>query len=158
MCCSLGYVRRAELKGINKIIQQQIFSLFCFVSRAWASSGGAIYPSKPRTESELEFRSFMENVGCKDADCLRQVNAEKLVTSVQDTWRKPQPDLPGKVEDPTNRHQWLVSKCRLIMKLCIWLIPLKALENGYWMSRHTPVKSTYTFKRGHLRDRLRSLF
>ncbi|XP_066246878.1 neurotactin [Euwallacea similis] len=79
-----------------------------YFTRAWASSGGAVYPSKPRNESEAEARSFLQHVDCEDAECLRRTDAKKLIKSVQHTWRKPQPDLPGKDEDPSKRHQWLV--------------------------------------------------
>lgn len=76
---------------------------------AWASSGGAIYPSKPRNESEMEFRSFLQHVECGNVECLMSVDAQKLFKSVHYSWRKPQPDLPAKIEDPSKRHQWMVS-------------------------------------------------
>ncbi|XP_076255893.1 neurotactin isoform X2 [Rhynchophorus ferrugineus] len=79
-----------------------------YFSRAWASSGGANYPQKSRAESEADFKVFLESVGCQDAACLQEIDAEKLVTSVPDTWRKPQPDLPSKDENPKEKHQWLV--------------------------------------------------
>ncbi|XP_050315141.1 neurotactin-like [Anthonomus grandis grandis] len=79
-----------------------------YFARAWASSGGSIYPSKPRDESEAEFRQFLQTVNCQDVTCLRELPAKKLVSSVPDTWRKPQPDLPTKDEEPDKRHQWLV--------------------------------------------------
>lgn len=79
-----------------------------YFARAWASSGGAIFPKKIRQESEVDNKSFLEAVNCKDIDCLRNMDARKLINSVEDTWRKPQPDLPNDQEDPDQRHEWLV--------------------------------------------------
>lgn len=79
-----------------------------YFARAWATSGGAIYPTKSLGESEQENKSFLDAVNCKDVVCLRALDAEKLVTAVEDTWRKPQPDLPTSTEDPSKRHEWLV--------------------------------------------------
>lgn len=45
---------------------------------------------------------------CEDAACLRRIDAEILTNAIPDTWRKPQPDLPSKDEDPNKRHEWLV--------------------------------------------------
>lgn len=80
-----------------------------YFARAWASSGGAVYPKKPLFESEIDHKSFLSAAQCENAECLREMDAEKLVAAVEDTWRKPQPDLPSKDEDPDKRHQWLVS-------------------------------------------------
>lgn len=87
----------STIKGADKLF-----------SRAWASSGGAIYPKKQLSESELENQSFLTNVQCDDAACLRKLDAEVLTNAIPDTWRKPQPDLPSKDEDPNKRHEWLV--------------------------------------------------
>ncbi|XP_074037555.1 neurotactin-like [Leptinotarsa decemlineata] len=85
-----------------------------YFARAWASSGGAIYPKKPVAESEMENQSFMEAVQCEDVECLRSLDAEKLVSAVEDTWRKPQPDLPTVDEVPEKRHEWLVLDGRIL--------------------------------------------
>ncbi|KAG5886624.1 hypothetical protein JTB14_013071 [Gonioctena quinquepunctata] len=85
-----------------------------YFARAWASSGGAIYPRKSVAESEMENQSFMEAVQCGNADCLRKLEAEKLVSAVEDTWRKPQPDLPTADEVPEKRHEWLVLDGRIL--------------------------------------------
>ncbi|KAJ8945077.1 hypothetical protein NQ318_005257 [Aromia moschata] len=79
-----------------------------YFARAWASSGGAVYPKRTLRESEIDNKSYLEAVQCSDAECLRSADAEKLVSAVEDTWRKPQLDLPSKDEDPSKRHQWLV--------------------------------------------------
>lgn len=85
-----------------------------FYNRAWASSGGAIYPSKPRSESEAEFRSFLKEIECEDVECLRNKDVESLFKAVQYPWRKPQPDLPSQQEDPAKQQQWLVSKNQVL--------------------------------------------
>lgn len=79
-----------------------------YFTRAWATSGSAIFPNQTLMESELESKSFLEAVQCEDFECLKKMDAEKLITSVEDTWRKPQIDLPPR-GSPTARHQWLVS-------------------------------------------------
>lgn len=87
----------AAMPGSNKLF-----------ARAWASSGGAIYPRKTLSESELENQSFLNSINCDNVTCLRQLNAEFLTNAVFDTWRKSQPDLPAKGESPEKRHEWLV--------------------------------------------------
>lgn len=79
-----------------------------YFTRAWASSGGAIYPKKVRQESEADHKSFLDIVDCRDVQCLRSLEAAKLISAVEDTWRKPQLDLPSKTENPNQRHEWLV--------------------------------------------------
>lgn len=65
-------------------------------TRAWASSGGAIYPKKARNESEMDNLQFLSSTQCTDAVCLRQMDAVTLTGLIPDVWRKPQPDLPAK--------------------------------------------------------------
>lgn len=76
--------------------------------KAWASSGSALFPKRELSESEVDNQSFMSHVQCETAACLRQLDAEYLTRAVMDTWRKPQPDLPAKNENPHKRHEWLV--------------------------------------------------
>ncbi|CAH1370476.1 unnamed protein product [Tenebrio molitor] len=85
-----------------------------YFARAWAASGGALYPNKSRHDAEIENRSFLELVECEDIECLRALDAEKIVRAVQDTWRKPQPDLPTPGEEPARRHEWLVLDGRIL--------------------------------------------
>lgn len=87
----------ATTKGASKLFKQ-----------AWASSGGAIYPGKLLTESETDNRDFLSAAQCEDSMCLIQKDAQVLVNSLTDTWRKEQPDLPLVSEEPSKRHQWLV--------------------------------------------------
>lgn len=77
-------------------------------TRAWASSGGAIYPKKQLSESESENLVFLASTHCEDANCLRNMDATTLTSLIPDIWRKPQPDLPSKTEEPDKRHEWLV--------------------------------------------------
>ncbi|KAL1509778.1 hypothetical protein ABEB36_004463 [Hypothenemus hampei] len=85
-----------------------------YFTRAWASSGGSIYPSKLRKDTEIEFRQFLQQINCDNAACLRNIQPTKLIKSVPHTWIKPQPDLPARDEDPTKRHQWLVIDGRIL--------------------------------------------
>ncbi|KAK4880560.1 hypothetical protein RN001_008706 [Aquatica leii] len=87
----------AATRGAEKLFKQ-----------AWATSGGAIFPGKTLMESEMGNKHYMSNVQCESAECLLKADAEYLVNSVTDTWRKPQPDLPSKTEEPDKRHEWLV--------------------------------------------------
>ncbi|KAH1028317.1 hypothetical protein HUJ05_001683 [Dendroctonus ponderosae] len=77
-----------------------------YFTRAWASSGGAIYPSETREKAELH--NMPLHLKCETIECLRTEDPEKLMKAVPHTWIKPQPDLPGRDETSTKRHQWLV--------------------------------------------------
>lgn len=48
-------------------------------SKAWAASGGALFPNKTRHEAEIDNRSFLQYVDCQDVNCLRSLDAEKIV-------------------------------------------------------------------------------
>lgn len=76
--------------------------------QAWATSGGAIYPGSTLWESELKNKDYLTGIQCSTADCLLEAEAEFLINSVPDIWRKPQPDLPVRSEEPDKRHEWLV--------------------------------------------------
>ncbi|CAG9855985.1 unnamed protein product [Phyllotreta striolata] len=82
--------------------------------RAWASSGSIIYPQEDLKEYEVENRSFLDSVRCADIKCLREIDAETLVSSIEDTWRKPSLDLPSIEEKPEKRHHWLVQDGRFL--------------------------------------------
>ncbi|XP_060530745.1 neurotactin [Cylas formicarius] len=101
-----------------------------YFARAWASSGGAVFPKKSRAESESENKSFLEAAQCKNVECLRSLDATTLVTAVEDTWRKPQPDVPSAEEKPENRHQWLVLDGNI----------LKEHPDAVWTNGELPVK------------------
>lgn len=85
-----------------------------YFARAWATSGGALFPNKTRQEAEIDNRSFLQMVDCADIECLLQLDAEKLVAAVEDTWRKPQLDLPLPDEQPSRRHEWLALDGRIL--------------------------------------------
>lgn len=53
---------------------------------------------------------------CNDVECLRNSEAEDLLEAVPDTWRKSSPDLPGALEEPDKRHQWLVLDGNILRK------------------------------------------
>lgn len=78
-------------------------------SRAWVSSGSAIFPGKPRAESERANAGFLEATKCgEDADCLLKADAEDLLEAVPDTWRKNYADLPLINENTSVGHEWMV--------------------------------------------------
>ncbi|KAI4462559.1 carboxylesterase [Holotrichia oblita] len=79
-------------------------------ARAWATSGGAIFPTKSLGKSEKDNDNLLTAIPCPISDfkCLRDADAYNLMSSIPDTWRKPHPDLPEKGEDPKKRHEWLV--------------------------------------------------
>lgn len=77
-------------------------------ARAWATSGGALYPGKHLPESEQANLAYLETMTCKDVDCLRSQSVETVIQAVPDTWRKPPQDLPSQEEIDVNRHEWLV--------------------------------------------------
>lgn len=78
-------------------------------ARAWATSGGAIFPGKSLAESEQASEEYLTGLPCKDIECLKEQSADALIEATPDTWRKPSPDLPQRSEtDPGKRHEWLV--------------------------------------------------
>lgn len=104
------------MQGANKLF-----------TKAWASSGSALYPKRELSESEIDNQSFMSHVQCETAACLRELDAKNLTNAVMDTWRKPQPDLPLKNENPEKRHEWLVLDGKILKEhpANVW-----ANENG----------------------------
>lgn len=86
-------------------------------ARAWATSGGAIFPTKSLGEAEKDNEEFLAAMQCaiNDYSCLRDADANALMSSIPDTWRKPQPDLPQKIEDPRKRHEWLVLDGKILI-------------------------------------------
>lgn len=79
-------------------------------SRAWVSSGSALFPGKPLADSERANAEFKETSKCDDdASCLTNTtNATDLLNSVPDTWRKNYADLPAINENTSVGHEWLV--------------------------------------------------
>lgn len=102
-----------------------------FFTRAWATSGSAIFPNKTLMESELDNKSFLEAVQCENAECLMKMDAVKLITSVEDTWRKLQIDLPSK-GDFKKFHQWLVSGCKFIT-ICFFVLSFLNVIDGIYV-------------------------
>lgn len=76
-------------------------------SRVWVASGSAIFPGQPLRDTELANERYLQQMKCSDVECLRNAEAEDLLEAVPDTWRKSSPDLPGVLEEPDKRHQWL---------------------------------------------------
>lgn len=77
-------------------------------ARAWVTSGAAIFPGKPLPESERSNAVYLDQVKCKDAQCLRNTEDEELLDAVPDTWRRVWADLPTSAENASVRHEWLV--------------------------------------------------
>lgn len=77
-------------------------------ARAWVTSGAAIFPGKPLPESERSNAVYLDQVKCKDAQCLRNTEDEELLDAVPDTWRRVWADLPTSAENSSLRHEWLV--------------------------------------------------
>lgn len=77
-------------------------------ARAWVTSGAAIFPGKPLPESERSNAAYLNQVKCKDAECLREAEDEDLLEAVPDTWRRVWADLPTSAENTSLRHEWLV--------------------------------------------------
>lgn len=82
-------------------------------ARAWVSSGASIFPGKSLAESERANHQYEEALNCKDTECLRSKDEEKLLDAVPDTWRQVSPDLPVD-ENTTTKHEWLVQDGDLI--------------------------------------------
>lgn len=85
-------------------------------ARAWATSGGSLFPNKLLADAEKENESYLAAVNCKDVECLRKADAGDLMKAVEDTWRQPNADLPSKDEDPKNKHEWLVLDGKILLE------------------------------------------
>lgn len=81
-------------------------------SKAWISSGSAIFPGRELENSESLNRAFLDSIRCSDANCLRSKSAEDLMESVPETWYVDNVGLPEMKEAVSNyadkRHEWLV--------------------------------------------------
>lgn len=85
-------------------------------TRAWVSSGAALFPGKPLPESERANLEYLDQSTCKEAECLRTIDDEELLEYVPDTWRRVWPDLPSIEENTTSRHEWLVLDGEILMQ------------------------------------------
>ncbi|EDW31269.1 GL20689 [Drosophila persimilis] len=78
-------------------------------TRAWSSSGSAIFPGKPLAEAEKLNQQLMVTLDCSDVGCLRDASSEKLWAATPDTWLHFPQDLPQPQEiNSGSRHEWLV--------------------------------------------------
>jgi len=79
-------------------------------TRAWASSGSAILPGKPLSESGKLNEQLMATLECTDVQCLREASSERLWAATPDTWLHFPVDLPQPQEANASgsRHEWLV--------------------------------------------------
>lgn len=79
-------------------------------SRAWISSGSAIFPGKELDKSENFTTPFLKALQCFDATCLRSKTAEQVMDAVPEIWYMNTVGLPEpkEVRERDNRHEWLV--------------------------------------------------
>ncbi|XP_071573531.1 neurotactin [Temnothorax nylanderi] len=81
-------------------------------SKAWISSGSAIFPGRELEKSENINKQFLESIRCSDAACLRSKSAEDLMDAVPAMWYVSNAGLPEMKEAGTSymerRHEWLV--------------------------------------------------
>lgn len=81
-------------------------------SRAWISSGSAIFPGNDLVKSENISERFLNSIQCGDAACLKSKTAEALMDAVPDVWHMGNEGLPEisevTIKDTTKRHEWLV--------------------------------------------------
>ncbi|XP_024940752.1 neurotactin isoform X2 [Cephus cinctus] len=78
-------------------------------SRAWVSSGSAIFPGRSLKESEELNKAYLNSLHCSDASCLRKQNSEDLMDAVPESWQHGTPGLPEPREYMANgTHEWLV--------------------------------------------------
>lgn len=77
-------------------------------ARAWVTSGATKFPGETLPESERANAAYLDQVKCKDAECLRKAEDEELLDAVPDTWRRVWADLPSAAENSTKPHEWLV--------------------------------------------------
>ncbi|XP_049810847.1 neurotactin isoform X1 [Schistocerca nitens] len=81
-------------------------------ARAWLSSGSAIFPGQPLSESERESMTYLRRIrACEDnltAGCLQSVDASELVELLPPEWEPRQPGLPNPDNSTPEIHKWLV--------------------------------------------------
>lgn len=89
-------------------------------SRAWISSGSAIFPGRELYQSEKINAQFLNAVHCSDAACLKSKSAEELMDSVPLSWYKENVVLPemreGEKNFKNNRHEWLVQDGTILLE------------------------------------------
>lgn len=80
-------------------------------SKAWISSGSAIFPGKELDKYEAMNKQFLDSIRCSDAACLRSKSAEDLMDAVPESWYVGNMGLPEMKEAGPSyekRHEWLV--------------------------------------------------
>lgn len=85
-------------------------------ARAWVSSSSANFPGKPLSEYERANQEILDRAKCSDSECLRNVEDEDLIDVVPDEWRQTAADLPGRDENTTTRHEWLILDGDILQK------------------------------------------
>lgn len=77
-------------------------------TRAWVTSGSAVFPGRGLMESERRNVDFLNQMQCSDIKCLQEATTTQIWQATPDTWLHFPADLPAKDENATARHEWLV--------------------------------------------------
>lgn len=86
-------------------------------ARAWVSSGSAVFPGRPLSESERVNRIYEDQLICqKERNCLANGDPDELLEALPGTWRKDRTDLPSNDENTTARHEWLVLDGKILQE------------------------------------------
>ncbi|XP_058798694.1 neurotactin [Phymastichus coffea] len=76
--------------------------------RAWISSGSISFPTLERVEAEKDNGVFLDITKCRDAACLKNLDARELMGMVPPAWFLPNDGLPKISELTSRKHHWLI--------------------------------------------------
>ena len=86
-------------------------------TRAWVSSGSAVFPKKSLDESERLNKLYEDKLNCTTKSCLQTLDAESIIKKIPDTWRSNDLlGLPTTDESTKERHEWLVLDGHILKK------------------------------------------
>lgn len=77
-------------------------------TRAWVTSGSAVFPGRGLIESERRNQEFLNKMQCSDIKCLQEATTNEIWQATPENWLHAPADLPAKEENTTARHEWLV--------------------------------------------------
>lgn len=86
-------------------------------TRAWVSSGSAVFPTKSLDESERSNKLYEDKLNCTTDSCLQTMEAESIIKEIPDTWASNDLlGLPTSDEKTKERHEWLVLDGHILKK------------------------------------------
>lgn len=86
-------------------------------TRAWVSSGSAVFPKKSLDESERLNKFYEDKLNCTTASCLQTLDAASIIKEIPESWKTDDLlGLPKSDESTKERHEWLVLDGQILKK------------------------------------------